>query len=65
MTLLTMPRAIALALVLSGLTRLAGAQPASFLVPAATPGAQWLKGNTHTHTTNSDGDTAPDEVARW
>lgn len=60
-----MPRTIALALVLSGLTRLAGAQPARFLVPAATPGAQWLKGNTHTHTTNSDGDTAPDEVVRW
>ncbi len=29
------------------------------------PGLRWLKGNTHTHTTESDGDTAPDEVARW
>jgi hypothetical protein len=27
--------------------------------------AKWYKGNTHTHTLNSDGDTAPDEVARW
>ena len=26
---------------------------------------KWYKGNTHTHTLNSDGDTAPDEVARW
>ena len=26
---------------------------------------RWYKGNTHTHTLNSDGDTAPDEVARW
>jgi hypothetical protein len=26
---------------------------------------QWYKGNTHTHTLNSDGDTAPDEVVRW
>jgi hypothetical protein len=26
---------------------------------------QWFKGNTHTHTTNSDGDSTPDEVVRW
>lgn len=26
---------------------------------------KWFKGNTHTHTLNSDGDSAPDEVARW
>jgi hypothetical protein len=25
----------------------------------------WYKGNTHTHTLNSDGDSTPDEVARW
>lgn len=25
----------------------------------------WYKGNTHTHTTNSDGDSTPDEVTRW
>jgi hypothetical protein len=30
---------------------------------AQTP--RWYKGNTHTHTLNSDGDTAPDDVARW
>lgn len=65
MTLFPMRRAIALALVLSGLARTAAAQPARFLVPAPTPGTRWLKGNTHTHTTNSDGDTAPEEVARW
>ena len=28
-------------------------------------GGRWFKGNTHTHTTNSDGDTSPDSVARW
>ena len=28
-------------------------------------GLRWFKGNTHTHTTNSDGDSTPDEVARW
>ncbi len=32
--------------------------------PPAAAG-RWYKGNTHTHTLNSDGDSAPDEVARW
>ncbi len=41
------------------------AQAARFVVPTVPAGARWLKGNTHTHTTNSDGDTAPAEVARW
>ncbi len=27
--------------------------------------AEWFKGNTHTHTINSDGDSSPDAVARW
>ena len=26
---------------------------------------RWFKGNTHTHTVNSDGDSTPDEVVRW
>ena len=26
---------------------------------------QWYKGNTHAHTLESDGDSTPDEVARW
>jgi len=30
--------------------------------PSATT---WYKGNTHTHTLNSDGDSTPDEVVRW
>ena len=30
----------------------------------ATP-AGWFKGNTHTHTINSDGDSTPDDVVRW
>jgi len=25
----------------------------------------WYKGNTHTHTLNSDGDSTPDDVTRW
>jgi hypothetical protein len=26
---------------------------------------RWYKGNTHTHTLNSDGDSSPDDVAKW
>jgi hypothetical protein len=37
--------------------------------PHATPsqpdGRRWYRGNTHTHTLNSDGDSTPDEVVRW
>jgi len=32
---------------------------------AQTQGARWYKGNTHTHTLNSDGDSTPDEVVKW
>lgn len=32
---------------------------------SATAGMRWLKGNTHTHTTMSDGDSPPEVVARW
>src|SRR5687767_15681420 len=33
----------------------------------AVPAVQmrWYKGNTHTHTLNSDGDSTPDDVVRW
>jgi hypothetical protein len=33
------------------------------VAPAAS--ARWFKGNTHTHTLNSDGDSTPDDVVRW
>lgn len=40
-----------------------------FLAPQAGSApaneARWFKGNLHTHTINSDGDSAPDTVARW
>ena len=32
---------------------------------AAARGGRWYKGNTHTHTLNSDGDSTPDDVVRW
>jgi hypothetical protein len=37
--------------------------PFSFRLSAAE--LRWYKGNTHTHTLNSDGDSTPDEVVRW
>ncbi len=30
-----------------------------------TAGTRWFKGNTHTHTLESDGDASPEEVAAW
>ena len=32
---------------------------------APAPALRWFKGNTHTHTLNSDGDSAPEEVVAW
>src|SRR4030095_6585970 len=29
------------------------------------PRLRWYKGNTHTHTLNSDGDSSPDDVTKW
>jgi hypothetical protein len=33
--------------------------------PIERAGDRWYKGNTHTHTLNSDGDSTPDDVAKW
>jgi hypothetical protein len=35
-----------------------------FVAQGQTP-ARWFKGNTHTHTVNSDGDSTPDAVVQW
>jgi len=47
----------------------AEAQPAAAAAPRfeipTFPDGPWYKGNTHTHTTESDGDTPPAEVTRW
>ena len=40
-------------------------QRARFELNPAPSGSKWYKGNTHTHTLNSDGDTSPEDVARW
>lgn len=56
---------ILLALAFSlALTLVGGAIPLQPRTPAA-PAGRWYKGNTHTHTLNSDGDSAPDDVVRW
>lgn len=41
--------------------------PLLHLFPQATSGKklQWYKGNLHTHTTNSDGDSSPEDVVKW
>src|SRR5688500_16976821 len=39
-------------------------QAQRFEVPD-TRGLRWYQGNTHTHTTESDGDSPPEVVARW
>ena len=37
----------------------------AILQGSAVAQPRWYKGNTHTHTLNSDGDSTPDEVVRW
>jgi hypothetical protein len=53
--------ALAACLVLSVL---AGAVAAGRQATAGEP-LKWFKGNTHTHSLNSDGDSSPDDVVRW
>lgn len=49
------------------LTAFLGALGLSQIEPARppAPATHWWKGNLHTHTLNSDGDSTPDEVTRW
>jgi len=59
------PRVIVGALLI-GAGAVAALVPAAAQAPAPTvSGGRWYKGNTHTHTLNSDGDSTPDEVVRW
>lgn len=50
---------LAAAAILATAATTAGAQE------PAQPALRWFKGNTHTHTLNSDGDSPPDVVVRW
>jgi hypothetical protein len=47
-----------------GLVSVSAVAAQRFEVPA-DPGVHWFKGNTHTHTLESDGDSPPELVARW
>jgi len=46
------------------LTMVSAAVPLQQTAPVETT-SRWYKGNTHTHTLNSDGDSTPDDVVRW
>jgi len=46
-----------------GLATLPDGTASAQSAPAAA--SRWFRGNTHTHTMNSDGDSTPDEVVRW
>jgi hypothetical protein len=57
------PRLLLAVCTLAALVATAAARPQP-QAPGGTTG-RWYKGNTHTHTLNSDGDSTPDEVVRW
>lgn len=46
-------------------TLLPGGLGAQQFEPRDFAGRRWFKGNTHAHTTESDGDSPPEVVARW
>lgn len=57
---------ILLALVITViLTMVSGAVPLQQPIAPVETTSRWYKGNTHTHTLNSDGDSTPDDVVRW
>ena len=58
---LIFPIVLVLALCLTPAARQSAALPEQ----AQRADLNWYKGNTHTHTLNSDGDSTPDEVVRW
>ncbi len=47
------------------LTMVIAAVPLQQQTASVETGSRWYKGNTHTHTLNSDGDSTPDDVVRW
>jgi len=46
-------------------TQAAPDRPAAQAVPERRAAGAWYKGNIHTHTIATDGDSAPDDVVRW
>ena len=47
------------------LTMVSAAVPLQQQTAPVETASRWYKGNTHTHTLNSDGDSTPDDVVRW
>ncbi|HEX6214563.1 MAG TPA: CehA/McbA family metallohydrolase [Vicinamibacterales bacterium] len=47
----------------TGALALTASSPQAF--KPSSPDGFWFKGNLHTHTLNSDGDSTPDDVVRW
>ena len=58
-------RAAAFSIVAAGVLLAAFSGRRTVAVQDAARGERWYKGNTHTHTLNSDGDSTPDDVVRW
>jgi hypothetical protein len=59
-----MTKRLAPVCIVAGFALVAAARSPGAQTPASTS-TRWFKGNTHTHTVNSDGDSTPDEVVRW
>ena len=59
------PAALALLLALCGAAWGLEVRQASARAQSSPVALHWYKGNTHTHTLNSDGDSTPDDVVRW
>jgi len=55
---------VAIGLLAIVLAALAVATPAGQGMRTTDP-PRWFRGNTHTHTLNSDGDSSPEDVVRW
>jgi hypothetical protein len=54
-----------LLLLMAALLLLAISGPTNSEVGSSPSTTRWYKGNTHTHTLNSDGDSTPEDVVRW
>jgi len=57
--------AVAMAATVAGLAGRGDDGLSKSQAPLESVALRWFKGNTHTHTLNSDGDSAPEDVARW